>query len=133
MIIRFRDEPVVDAGEFAVDAEELRGLDVCTGCGCGVEGPAVGVGDEFVALGEGGAGGGVGGEPEEDVVGCDGEVEDYVAVFIFVATCDVAVECFPSLANLPTPLSLCVNVPFFDFNHTISSGFTPFRGTIPYH
>ena len=45
-----REESIVDAAELAVDAEDAGGLDAGV-CGClGIEDPAVGVGDEFVAL-----------------------------------------------------------------------------------
>jgi len=72
--VRLRQVAVVNAGEFAIDAEGAGWCYAGAGGGLGVEGPAVGVGDELVALEEGGWcwGGGVGWEEEEDVVGGDG-------------------------------------------------------------
>lgn len=70
VVVLLGQDPVVDARELAVDAEGLERLDACVRWGLGVEDPAVGVGDEFVALqeGRGRVGEGVGREEEEDVV-----------------------------------------------------------------
>jgi hypothetical protein len=68
--VGFCEVAVVDAGELAVDAEGAGWRYAGAGGGFGVEGPAVGVGDELVALEGGGGrwGGRVWGEEEEDVV-----------------------------------------------------------------
>ena len=70
VVVGLCQDAVVDAGELSVDAKEAFGLDARVCGGLGVEDPAVRVGDEFVALEEGGwgRGGGVRGEEEEDIV-----------------------------------------------------------------
>ena len=92
MIVLFCDEAVIDAGEFAIDAEYLCWLHTRVGRGFGIEDPAVGVGYETVALLEGLGRCIVGREPDEDVIACDGEIEDYVAVGVLVAPSNVAVK-----------------------------------------
>jgi hypothetical protein len=92
MIVLFCDEAVIDAGEFAIDAEYLCWFHTRVGGGLGIEDPAVGVGYETVALLEGLGRCIVGWEPDEDVIACDGEIEDYVAVGVLVAPGNVAVE-----------------------------------------
>lgn len=63
-------DAVVDAREFAVDAEYTSWLDACMCWHLGIEDPAIGVGYKLVALEERGWGRsrGVWGEEEKDIV-----------------------------------------------------------------
>jgi hypothetical protein len=57
VIVLLGQHAVIYARELAVDAETTRGLNARVGGRLGVEDPAVGVGDELVALEEGSRGG----------------------------------------------------------------------------
>lgn len=93
MLVLAGGPAVVDAGELAVGRpDEGRGDAGVVGEG-GVEDPAVGRGGELVPFGELTLFLAVGREPEEDVAVGDGEVDDDVALGVFVAACYVAMEC----------------------------------------
>ena len=77
MVVRLREDTVINPRELAVDAKDAGRLDTGVCRGFGVKDPPVGVGDEFVALEERGWCWcrGFGREEEEDVVGGYGEVD----------------------------------------------------------
>ena len=72
MVVLLRYEAVIDPGELTIDGEDFGGGDARVGWGFGVENPAVGVGDEFVALLESFGRCVLGWKEEEDVVAGDG-------------------------------------------------------------
>lgn len=95
------DPAIVDTAEFAIGRPHERGRDACVGFVCvGVEDPARRGAGEAIGAGLEVGGFWVGGPPEEDVAVGDGEVDDNVALFVFVAAGDMAVESCGGLSLL---------------------------------
>lgn len=94
MFVLLGDPAIVDAAEFAVGGPHERRRDACVAgfVGVGVEDPARRGAGEAVGAGLEVGGFWVGGPPEEDVAIGDGEVDDDVALFVFVAAGYMAVE-----------------------------------------
>ena len=94
MVVLLGQNAVVYAGELAVDAEDTGRLDACICWRLWVENPAVGVGDQLVALEEScwGRCRCVRWKKEKDVVGGDREVANNMTIFILVAACYVTME-----------------------------------------
>lgn len=87
------DPAIVNTAEFAIGGPHERGRDACVGfVGLGVEDPACRGAAEAIGSGLEVGGYWVGGPPEEDVAIGDGEVDDDVALFVFVATGYMTVE-----------------------------------------